>query len=458
MIKKVLIANRGEIAVRVIRACQEMGIQTVAVYSTADSNSLHAKLADESVCIGEPMASKSYLSIPAIMSAVEITGADAIHPGYGFLSESSRFAKVCEDYGVVFIGPTSQNIETLGDKIRAREAAKRAGVPMLPGAEGAVQTVDEAREIAQKVGYPLIIKAAAGGGGRGMKIVESEEELDSKLAIAASEALAFFGNADVFIEKFLRTPRHIEIQLLCDQHGNRYHIGERDCTVQRRHQKLVEESPGPTMTPELRKKLGAVSVALANEVGYQSVGTVEFLADGDEFYFMEVNTRIQVEHPVTENVYGIDLIKEQIRVAAGEKILLPEILHPRGAAIECRINAEDPIRMAPWPGKITAYHAPGGPGIRIDSMIYAGYEVPKYYDSMIAKIIASGRNREEARQRMLRALSEMKIDGIKTNITLHTQILQHPDFISGNYSTRFMDGLMQELSSEAKRTEAKRKK
>jgi acetyl-CoA carboxylase biotin carboxylase subunit len=439
--KKVLIANRGEIAVRIIRACQELGLKTVAVHSTADKDSLHAKLADESICIGPAPSAKSYLSIPALMSACEVAGVDAVHPGYGFLSENSEFATVCQKYGIVFIGPAPEHIRILGNKVEARALAEKAKVPMLPGSNGTVKSVEEARAIAADIGFPLIIKAAAGGGGRGMKIVNKFEDLDHQYNLAQTEAEAAFGNPDVFIERYCTNPRHVEIQIIGDQFKNIMHLGERDCSIQRRHQKLVEESPCPVMTPELRQKMGNTAVALAKSCGYYSLGTVEFLLDDDgRFYFMEVNTRAQVEHPVTETVTGIDLIKEQIRIAQGKKLSFkPEDFEMRGHAIECRINAEDPVSFAPWPGKINAYHEPGGPGVRIDSMIYAGYTVPSNYDSMIAKLICYGKDREEACIRMLRALREMKVDGIRTNIPFHIKLFEDAMFRSGKFSTRFLE-------------------
>ncbi len=443
--KKVLIANRGEIAVRVIRACQELGLQTVAVYSTADRDSLHAKLADESICIGPPQSAKSYLSIPAIMSACEVAGVDAVHPGYGFLSENSEFAKVCEEYNITFIGPSSTQIRVLGNKVEARAIAERAKVPMLPGSQGRVKTFDEAHEVAKSIGFPLIIKAAAGGGGRGMKIVKHADELSNQFLMAQTEAEAAFGNGDVFIERYCQRPRHVEVQIAADKHGNIVHVGERDCSVQRRHQKLVEESPCPVVDEDLRQKIGATAVRLCSSVGYHSLGTVEFLMDEDgQFYFMEVNTRVQVEHPVSEIVSGLDLIKEQIHIAMGKKLSVKQSdIKLQGHALECRINAEDPLSFAPWPGRVTAYHEPGGPGIRIDSMIYAGYTVPSNYDSMIAKLITFGKDREEAIARMRRALSEMKVDGIRTNIPFHQRLMRDPDFCSGNISTRFLETFLQ---------------
>lgn len=439
--KKVLIANRGEIAVRVIRACRELGLKTVAVHSTADRDSLHAKLADESICIGPGPSIKSYLRIPAIMSAIEVSGADAVHPGYGFLSENAEFARICEAYKVTWIGPSPEQIQALGNKVEARALAERVKVPMLPGSKGVVRSEEEAQKIAAEIGYPVIIKAAAGGGGRGMKIVTRAEDLVRQYQMAQVEAEAGFGNPDVFIERYCANPRHIEIQIMGDKHGNYVHLGERDCSIQRRHQKLVEEAPSPAVDEALRQKMGETAIRLAKTVGYYSLGTVEFLMDEDgRFYFMEVNTRVQVEHTVTEEVTGIDLVKEQIRIAMGEKLSVDQAgVKITGHAIECRINAEDPSTFAPWPGKITAYHEPGGPGVRIDGMIYSGYTVPSLYDSMIAKLITKGRNRDEALVRMKRALSEMKVDGIRTNIPFHEKVMCDQRFIKGEATTKFLE-------------------
>ena len=443
--KKVLIANRGEIAVRIIRACQEMGLSTVAVHSTADRDSLHAKLADESICIGPAPSIKSYLSIPAIMSAAEVAGVDAVHPGYGFLSENYKFAEICKQYGIKFIGPQPDQIHALGNKVEARAIAEKAGVPMLPGSRGKVTEMNEARRLAKEIGFPMIIKAAAGGGGRGMKIVRDLKGLELAFNMAQSEALSSFGNPDVFIERYCENPRHVEVQIACDEHGNQVHLGERDCSVQRRHQKLVEESPCPVVTPEIRAQIGGAALRLAKAVGYTSVGTVEFLMDvTGEFFFMEVNTRIQVEHPVTEFVTGIDLIKEQISIAQGNRLSFTQAdIKLTGHAMECRVNAEDPTTFAPWPGKVTAYHEPGGPGVRIDGMLYAGYTVPSMYDSMIAKVITYGKDRAECIARMRRAVDEMKVDGIRTNLPFHAKLLQDKDFCSGNISTRFLETFLQ---------------
>jgi acetyl-CoA carboxylase biotin carboxylase subunit len=439
--KKVLIANRGEIAVRIIRACQELGIKTVAIHSTADRDSLHAKLADESICIGPGPSIKSYLRIPAIMSAAEVAGVDGIHPGYGFLSENAEFARICRAYKIKFIGPDPEHIHALGNKVEARALAEKAKVPMLPGSRGKVTSEEEALKVAAEIGYPLIIKAAAGGGGRGMKVVNKQEDLMRQFQLAQAEAEAGFGNPDCFIERYCARPRHIEIQMVADTHGNFVHLGERDCSIQRRHQKLVEEAPSPVMTPELRQKIGEAALRLAKAVGYVSLGTCEFLLDEDgQFYFMEVNTRVQVEHTVTEEVTGIDLVKEQIKIAMGERLSFTQKdVTITGHAMECRINAEDPATFAPWPGRISAYHEPGGPGVRVDGMIYAGYTVPSLYDSMIAKLITYGRDRDECMARMRRALSEMKVDGIRTNITFHEKLLGDARFIKGDVHTKFLE-------------------
>ncbi len=438
--KKVLIANRGEIAIRVIRACQELGLKTVAIHSVADKDSLHAKLADESICIGPGPSAQSYLNIPSIMSAVELSGADSIHPGYGFLSENHEFARVCGEHHIKFIGPSPEHMKQLGNKVAARAVAAKAKVPMLPGSPSAVLHISEGIALAKKIGYPVIIKAAAGGGGRGMKVVYQESQLETQWQIAQSEAQSYFGNPQCFIEKYLQKPRHVEVQIIGDEYGQSTALGERDCSIQRRHQKLIEESPCPVLTDKERKKVCQIALNLVQQIKYHSLGTVEFLYENGEFYFMEVNTRAQVEHPVTEMVYNVDLIKEQIRIAQGEK-LSKEILaaKPSGHALECRINAEDPVSFVPWPGLITDYHAPGGPGIRVDSMIYAGYRVPSLYDSLLAKLITYGSSRAECLARMDRALKEMKIEGIRTNIPFHLKVLKNPDFQKGDISTRFLD-------------------
>ena len=437
---KILIANRGEIALRVIRTCKEMGIKTVAVYSTADKDSLHVKFADEAVCIGRPSSSDSYLNIPHLMAAMEITNADAVHPGYGFLAENAKFAEICGEHGVKFIGPTPDQIRSMGDKITAKETMIKAGVPVVPGSGGLLSSVAEAEVIAKEIGYPVILKATAGGGGKGMRVVWEESEIEKAYTTAKAEALASFKNDGVYMEKFVEEPRHIEIQVAGDRYGTVCHMSERDCSIQRRHQKLVEESPSPFMTDELRERMGAAAVKAAQAIGYESVGTIEFLVDKHRnFYFMEMNTRIQVEHCVTEEVTNFDLIKEQIKIAAGEPISGKHYI-PEMHAIECRINAEDPYNdFRPSPGKITVLHQPGGHGIRIDSHVYAGYVIPPYYDSMIAKIIAVARTRKEAIDTMSRALSEYVIEGVKTTIPFHQQLMRNDDFIKGNFTTKFLE-------------------
>jgi len=441
MFKKVLIANRGEIALRVILACREMGIRTVAVYSEADETSLHVRFADEDVCIGPPRASDSYLNVPAIISAAEITGADAIHPGYGFLSESAYLAEVCEACHIKFIGPSPQVIRLMGDKARARRAMKKAGVPVLPGSEGTLESEDQAIKVAAEIGYPVLIKATAGGGGRGMRVVRSAPEMARAYRTAAREAEAAFGVPDVYLEKYLENPRHIEFQILGDHFGNVVHLGERECSIQRRHQKLVEESPSPALSEKVRKKLGAVVVQAAREVQYANAGTFEFLMDGDgKFYFMEANTRLQVEHGVTEFVTGVDIVKEQLRVAAGERLSFKQgDIRFQGHAIECRVNAECPDTFVPSPGTISAFSLPGGPGIRVDTAMYGEAVVTPYYDSLIAKVMAYGRDRDEAIARMTRALEMMVVEGIKTSIPMHLRILADPDFRAGRMSTGFME-------------------
>ncbi len=440
MFNKILIANRGEIALRIIRTAKEMGIKTVAVYSTADADSLHVRFADEAVCIGPPESAKSYLNIPQIMAAAEVTGVDAIHPGYGFLAENSLFARICEENGITFIGPTADQIDRMGDKATARKIMIEAGVPVVPGSDGVVDDLDTAKGIAKEIGYPVILKATAGGGGKGMRVVWSEEEFEAAWNTAKIEAKSAFGNDGVYIEKFIEEPHHIEIQIAGDKYGRVAHLSERECSIQRRHQKLIEETPSPFITEELREKMGEAAVKAAQAINYQSVGTVEFLVDKDRnFYFMEMNTRIQVEHPITEEVIEYDLIKEQIKIAAGVAIS-GKNYYPRKHAIECRINAEDPFNnFMPSPGKITVWHMPGGHGVRVDSHAYAGYVVPTYYDSLVAKLIVTGKEREEAIRKMLRALDEFVIDGIKTTIPLHKRILSHPDFVKGNYNTKFLE-------------------
>lgn len=440
MFKKILIANRGEIALRVIRTCREMGIKTVAVYSTADKDSLHVRFADEAVCIGKPASMDSYLNIPHIMAAAEITNADAVHPGYGFLAENAKFSQICADHGIKFIGPTPDMINKMGDKISAKETMIKAGVPVVPGGEGLLESIDEAKSLAKVVGYPVILKATAGGGGKGMRVVWEESEIEKAFTTAKIEAAASFKNDGIYMEKFVEEPRHIEIQVAGDQYGTVCHMSERDCSIQRRHQKLVEESPSPFMTPELRKKMGEAAIKAASAINYESVGTIEFLVDKHRnFYFMEMNTRIQVEHCVTEEVINFDLIKEQIKIAMGEKIS-GKNYEPQMHAIECRINAEDPYNdFRPSPGRITNLHTPGGHGVRVDSHMYAGYVIPPYYDSMIGKLITIAQTREEAIDTMYRALSEYVIEGVKTTIPFHLQLMQNEDFRSGNFTTKFLD-------------------
>ena len=440
MFKKILIANRGEIALRVIRTCKEMGIKTVAIYSTADRESLHVKFADEAVCIGPPPSKESYLNISRIMAAVEITNADAIHPGYGFLSENEKFAEICLLHGVKFIGPTPEHLRRMGDKITAKETMKKAGVPVIPGSEGLLLNIDEAKRIAIDTGYPVIIKATAGGGGKGMRIVWDESELQKAWESAKMEAQASFGNDGMYMEKYIEEPRHIEIQVAGDQYGNACHLSERDCSIQRRHQKLVEESPSPFMTDELREKMGEAAVKACTNIKYEGVGTIEFLVDKyRNFYFMEMNTRIQVEHTVTEEVINYDLIQEQIKIAAGIPISGKNYF-PKLHAIECRINAEDPFQnFRPSPGKITNLHTPGGHGIRVDSHIYSGYTIPPNYDSMVAKLITVAQTRVEAIAKMHRALSEYVIEGVKTTIPFHIKLMENEQFIKGDFTTKFMD-------------------
>src|SRR5215211_385364 len=451
MFKKILIANRGEIALRVICACRELGIKTVAVYSEADENSLHVRFADEDVCIGPARSSDSYLSVPAVLSAAEITGADAIHPGYGFLSESAYLAEVCEACHIKFIGPTPNVIRLLGDKARARRAMRKAGVPILPGSEGPVDSEEKAQKIARDLGFPVIVKAVAGGGGRGMRVIRAASELSKALKTAQREAEAAFGVGDVYLEKYVEHPRHIEFQIIGDHHGNVVHLGERECSIQRRHQKLIEESPSPALTDKVRRKLGSLVVDAAKAVQYTNAGTFEFLMDGDgKFYYMETNTRLQVEHPVTEMVTGIDIVKEQIRIAAGQKLSFKQSdITFTGHSIECRINAEDPETFAPSPGVIHAWSVPGGPGVRVDTFAHAECTVSPYYDSMIAKIIVHGRDRQEAIARMRRTLEMTVIEGIKTSIPLHLKILADKDFIAGRLSTSFMERYIVEKKSSA---------
>ncbi|NBU78837.1 MAG: acetyl-CoA carboxylase biotin carboxylase subunit [Sphingomonadaceae bacterium] len=446
-IEKLLIANRGEIALRIHRAAHEMGIKTVAVHSTADADAMHVRLADEAICIGPPAAKDSYLNIPAIISAAEISGADAIHPGYGFLSENARFAEIIEEHKLIFVGPKPEHIRTMGDKVMAKKTAGELGLPLVPGSDGAIEDVEEAKRLARDVGYPVIIKAASGGGGRGMKVVWNEEDLENQMQQAGTEAKAAFGDATVYLEKYLGNPRHIEFQVFGDGNGNAIHLGERDCSLQRRHQKVLEEAPSPVISSEERARMGGIVAKAMADMGYRGAGTIEFLWENGEFYFIEMNTRIQVEHPVTEMITGFDLVREQIRVAEGRPLSVrQEDLEFRGHSIECRINAEDPRTFAPSPGMVKAYHPAGGMHVRVDSGLYAGYKIPPYYDSMIAKLIVYGRTRESCMMRMRRALEEMVIDGVKTNIPLHQDLLAQSDVIDGNYSIKWLEDW---LASEA---------
>jgi acetyl-CoA carboxylase biotin carboxylase subunit len=439
MFEKILIANRGEIALRIHRACREMGIRTVAVHSTADADAMHVRLADEAVCIGPPSAAESYLNIPAIISAAEITNTDAIHPGYGFLSENANFSSIVAEHGINFIGPTPEHMRLMGDKIRARAEAEAQGLPVVPGSSG-LRDAAQARQAAEKIGYPVIIKASAGGGGRGMQVVPSAVEMSDALATARREAKAAFGNDEVYIEKYLTTPRHIEVQVLADSHGNVVHLGERDCSLQRRHQKILEETPSPALNAKQRVKLGELVSAAIMGMGYLGVGTVEFLYDDGEFYFIEMNTRLQVEHPITEMVTGIDLVREQIRVAAGNELGRTQAdIEFQGHAIECRINAEHPRTFIPSPGRVTDYHTPGGLGVRVDSALYSGYVVPPYYDSLISKLIVHGTTRNECLMRLRRALEEYVIDGITTTIPLHQELVENTDFVNGAYNIHWLE-------------------
>lgn len=440
MFKKILIANRGEIALRVLRTCKEMGIKTVAVYSTADKESLHVRFADEAVCIGPPASSESYLNIPNIIAAAEITNADAIHPGYGFLAENSRFSRICHENGIKFIGPTPDMIDKMGDKATAKATMKAAGVPTIPGSEGLIDSYEDAERLAEEVGYPVMLKATAGGGGKGMRAVWKKEDLKKAWENARQEAGAAFGNDGMYMEKLIEEPRHIEIQVVGDSNGKACHLSERDCSIQRRHQKLTEETPSPFMTKDLRNKMGKAAVKAAESINYEGAGTIEFLVDKHRnFYFMEMNTRIQVEHPITEQVIDYDLIREQIKVAAGIPIS-GKNYEPQLHSIECRINAEDPYNdFRPSPGKITTFHAPGGHGIRLDTHVYAGYVIPPFYDSMIAKLITTAQTREEAIDKMRRALDEFVIEGVKTTIPFHRALMDNPDYLAGNYTTKFME-------------------
>ena len=453
MFNKILIANRGEIALRIICACKELGVKTVAIYSEADRNSLHVRFADEAICIGPPRSAESYLNIPAVISAAEIANVDAIHPGYGLLSENANFAEVCEASHIKFIGPPPHVTRLMGEKDKARQAMKKYKVPILPGTEGVIQSEQEAIETAREVGFPVILKAAAGGGGRGMRIVRSEEELPKLYQAASSEAAAAFGNGDMYMEKFIERPRHIEFQILADEHGNVVSLGERECSIQRRHQKLLEESPSVKVDAALRKKIGDSLCASLKDIGYQNAGTIEFLMDENgDLYFIEMNTRVQVEHPVTEMVTGIDIVKAQLRIACGERLadILPAKIEMRGHAIECRINAEHPEKFTPSAGKITAFHQPGGFGVRVDTMAYAEGVVPPYYDSLIAKLITHGNDRTEAIARMLRALEMFVVEGIYTTIPLHERILRDPDFIAGNFDTKFMERFLTQPAKAGK--------
>ncbi len=445
MFKKILIANRGEIALRIIRACREMGIATVAVHSTADATSMAVRMADESVCIGPPSSRESYLNIPSILSAAMLTGADAIHPGYGFLSENAQFARMVEEHGFAFIGPTPEHIEMMGDKVTAKQTVKALGLPVVPGSDGGVDDAKTGLKIAEEMGFPVIIKASSGGGGKGMQVVREAGQFAESFSRARTEAKANFGDDTVYIEKFLGNPRHIEIQVFGDTHGNAIHLGERDCSIQRRHQKLIEEGPSPVLSAELREKIGSQAADTIRKMGYRGAGTIEFLYEDGQFYFMEMNTRIQVEHPVTEMITGIDLIAEQIRVAAGEPLSVQtDNFRFRGHAIEIRINAEDPETFVPSPGKITQFHAPGGLGVRFDSAIYMGYAIPPYYDSMIGKLIVHGRTREECIRRLRRAIHETVVSGVKTTLPLHDWILQQPEFLSGDYTIHWLEKKLQE--------------
>ena len=440
MFEKVLIANRGEIALRIHRACREMGISTVAVHSTADENAMHVRLADESVCIGPAPSAESYLNIPNIVSAAMITGAEAIHPGYGFLSENAYFAEIVEAHGIAFIGPSPQHIHTMGDKVAAKKTMIEAGVPVVPGSDGAIGSADDAREIADRIGYPVLIKAASGGGGKGMKVADNADMLAEQINLARREAKANFGDDSIYLEKYLANPRHIELQIIADDRGNVVHLGERDCSLQRKHQKVLEEAPSPALNAEERRRLGEVGCNAIRKLGYRNAGTLEFLYENGEFYFIEMNTRLQVEHPVTEAISGIDIVREQIRIADGAPLSFRQediVFH--GHAIECRINAEDPETFAPWPGRISEYHPPGGLGIRVDSGLYAGYAVPPYYDSMIAKLIVHGATRNECMMRLRRALEEFVITGVRTTIPLHRALMAQDDFINGRYDIRWLE-------------------
>ncbi|MGU9961465.1 MAG: acetyl-CoA carboxylase biotin carboxylase subunit [Candidatus Puniceispirillales bacterium WSBS_2018_MAG_OTU23] len=440
MIKKILIANRGDVALRVLRACRDMGIETVAVHSTADTDAMHVRLADESVCIGEAPSNKSYLNVPAIITAASMTGADAIHPGVGFLSENADFARVVEEHGLTFIGPRIEHIMAMGDKVEAKRTAAKCGLPLVPGSDGAVATIDEARKIAKQVGYPVLVKAASGGGGRGMKVAATADDLAEAFSSARSEAKAAFGDDTVYLERYLDNPRHIEIQIVADSHGNVIHLGERECSVQRRHQKLLEEAPSPALNTAQRDAIGKTAAAAAAKMGYLGLGTMEFLYENDEFFFIEMNTRLQVEHPITEEITGIDLVCEQIRIAAGKKLSVTQKdVVFKGHAIECRINAEHPETFMPTPGTMTNFHPPGGPGVRVDSFLYSGYTIPPYYDSLIAKIIVYGNTRDHCLARLRRALQECIIEPMPTSLDLHRRLVMDADIISGDYTIRWLE-------------------
>ena len=448
MFNKVLIANRGEIALRIHRACQELGIQTVAVHSTADAAAMHVRLADESVCIGPPAAKDSYLNMAAIIAAAEITGADAIHPGYGFLSENARFAEIVAAHNITFIGPSADHIRVMGDKIAAKDTIGAAGIPLVPGSKGGVTSIEDGKAVAKEVGYPLLVKAASGGGGRGMKLAQTADDLETAINTAKAEAKAAFGDDAVYLERYLELPRHIEIQIAADSHGNVIQLGERDCSLQRRHQKVLEEALSPALTPDQRAQIGEITRAAIERLGYLGVGTIEYLYEGGEFFFIEMNTRLQVEHPITEQVVDIDLVREQIAIAAGEKLSIrQEDVSFSGHAIECRINAEDPVNFTPSPGKITDFHAPGGPGVRFDSAVYDGYSIPPFYDSMIGKLIVYGDSRELCLARLKRALAETVLTGVKTTIPLFQRLLEEPDFQSGDYHIHWLENWLAQHES-----------
>ncbi len=450
MFRKVLIANRGEIALRVVRACKELGIETVTVHSTADANSLHVRFADQSICIGPPQARDSYLNLPRLLSAIEISGADAVHPGYGFLAENASFADTLAKAGVTFIGPTGDQIRQMGDKATAKATVRKAGTPLVPGSDGLLHTVEEALEVAETVGYPVLLKATAGGGGKGMKIAQTREDLPSAFQLARAEAMACFGNGDLYLEKLVLRPRHIEVQVLGDKHGNVVHLGERECSLQRRHQKVLEEAPSPLVDPEMRERMGAAAVAAAKAIDYNTAGTVEFLADNERnFYFIEMNTRIQVEHPVTEMITGVDLVKQMIRSAAGEPLpFTQDQITFRGHAIECRINAEDPVTFAPSPGTITGYHEPGGFGVRVDSWVHDRAKVLPYYDSLLAKLIVWGEDRDAAIARMRWALDEYVVEGIRSTVPFHRRVLRDPEFLSGDLDTGYIERFLKRVGPE----------